>query len=337
MPLRRRYLVACAVSLAIVAGGSPAHAAGGFGDVPYDAYYAEAVQWMADSEIATGTEHECFAPTTVATRGQVAVFIHRSAGEPPGGSEPFDDVGPDAYYREAVAWMVGAGIANGTSTRTFEPDRSITRGEIAAVLHRWHGSPAAPAAPFSDVDPGAFYASAVGWLLEQGITTGMSPTEFGPDLPVTRAQIAAFLHRVFGSPGVTLTVGADCASAPLDVQLDVAEAYSHVLLNELRASLGRAPLPRNPSMDADARDWSETMDRTGDFKHSNLPYGENIAWWSAGFMAPEVAAQRLHDLWVDSPGHYANMTNGSYRQTGVGFWRSANGWHATHVFTRAAP
>ncbi len=115
--------------------------------------------------------------------------------------------------------------------------------------------------------------------------------------------------------------------------LDVAEATSFELLNDLRAGLGLHPLERVGEMDAYARDWSATMDATGAFEHSWGPYPENIAWWSAGYASPEEAAQRLHDLWVNSPGHYRNMTRASFVSIGIGFWQSDDGgWHATHVF-----
>ena len=116
------------------------------------------------------------------------------------------------------------------------------------------------------------------------------------------------------------------------VELAVAEAYSFTLLNDLRVNVGRPPLARHGSMDSYARDWSETMDLSGDFRHNDGPYGENIAWWSARSATPEAAALKLHDLWVSSPGHYANMTRSSYTSVGVGFWQSDDGWHATHVF-----
>ncbi|MEZ5168883.1 MAG: CAP domain-containing protein [Acidimicrobiales bacterium] len=84
-------------------------------------------------------------------------------------------------------------------------------------------------------------------------------------------------------------------------------------------------------MDRAARNWSETMDRTGDFHHSSLPYGENIAWWSAGSATPEEAARKMHDLWVHSPGHFANMTSSGYPRRHR-LLAERRRWHATHVF-----
>lgn len=122
--------------------------------------------------------------------------------------------------------------------------------------------------------------------------------------------------------------------APSGDELAEAEAESFRLLNELRASLGLSALTRNSTMDSFARDWSTTMATSGSFKHSDGPYAENIAWNSQTSLTPKQAAKALHDSWVDSPGHYANMTNAQYVTAGMGFYRDAGGWHATHVFDR---
>lgn len=331
----RRCTSAATAFLALVAAlatAAPAGAVAGFGDVLPDQYYTDAVQWMVDNSITDGTSPGCFSPDSPTTRAQVATFIHRVHGEPAGASGGFDDVGAGDFYADAVAWMVDEGITTGTSPTTFSPDRLVTRAEVATFLHRAEGSPPGTDPGFDDVPPSAFYEEAVGWMVAAGVTTGTSPTTFEPDRHVTRGEVATFLYRVAGQPAVTLTAGAACPQGEAEIALVTAEAHSMALLGQLRQSLGIGTLTRDPAMDAFARDWSETMDRTGDFQHSSGPYGENIAWWSAGSASPEAAAQRLHDLWVDSPGHYANMTRASYTSVGVGFWQSSNGWHATHVF-----
>jgi uncharacterized protein YkwD len=326
-------VLALVLSLSMVTA-TPAGAVAGFGDVAGDEFYTDAVQWMVDNDITSGTSPGCFSPGNATSRGQVATSIHRTHGEPSAGQSGFADVAAGSFYASAVGWMVDAGITTGTSPATFEPDRLVTRGELATFLHRAEGSPASGGESFVDVDAGDFFADAVGWMVAEGITTGTSPTTFSPDRYVTRGEVATFLYRVAGSPGVTLASGGDCATAAESVQLAVAEAHSFNLLNDLRVGLGLPPLVRLSPMDADARAWSHTMDATGDFEHSDLPYGENIAWWSAGYASPEEAAKKMHDLWVNSPGHYANMTRQNYTSMGVGFWRSdSGGWHATHVFS----
>ncbi len=312
---------------------APAEAVAGFGDVAADEFYSEAVQWMVDEGITSGTSPGCFSPGVATTRGEVATFIHRAYGEPGAAPSGFVDVEPSDFFADAVGWMVARDITTGTSPITFSPDRLVTRGELAAFLYRAAGAPAAGTENFSDVVPSDFFADAVAWMVGQGITTGTSSTTFSPSRFVTRGEVATFLYRNAGSPAVSLTAGGDCSTAGDAVELAVAEAMSFNLLNELRADLGRAPLVRLASMDLDARAWSERMSLTGAFTHSNLGYGENIAWWSAGSASPEEAAVKMHELWVNSPGHFTNMTRASYTAMGIGFWRSdAGGWYATHIF-----
>ena len=74
------------------------------------------------------------------------------------------------------------------------------------------------------------------------------------------------------------------------------------------------------------------MAQTRDFKHSNGPYGENIVWTSNRSISADAVAKQFHQLWVDSPGHYRNMTSDRYTQFGVGFFVNENGWYGTHVF-----
>lgn len=317
-----------------VAAAAPAGAVAGFGDVADGEFYTEAVQWMVDNEITSGTSPGCFSPGNATSRGQVATFIHRAQGAPVGGTSGFVDVAPGAYYAGAVGWMVETGVTTGTTPRTFAPDRLVTRGELATFLYRAAGSPAGGGESFVDVGPGDFFADAVGWMVAEGITTGTSATTFSPHRYVTRGEVATFLHRAAGSPAVSVDAGGTCTTSAAEIELAVAEAHSFNLLNDLRAGLGLSPLVRLAPMDAAARDWSGTMNDSGDFRHSSLPYGENIAWWSAGQAAPDSAAARMHDLWVGSAGHYANMTNPDYTAVGVGFWRSdSGGWYATHVFS----
>ncbi len=84
-------------------------------------------------------------------------------------------------------------------------------------------------------------------------------------------------------------------------------------------------------MSAFALDWSAEMSRSG-FRHSSGPYAENIVWYSDASMTPEQAARAFHDSWVNSPGHYRNMTNPGWTRVGIGLFRDASGWWGTHVF-----
>ena len=107
----------------------------------------------------------------------------------------FTDVAPGAYYYDAVQWAVEKGITGGTTAETFSPEATVTRGQTAAFLHRAAGSPAADGSSFTDVPSGAYYAEAVRWAVERGITGGTGGGMFSPVTNCTRAQIVTFLYR----------------------------------------------------------------------------------------------------------------------------------------------
>lgn len=115
----------------------------------------------------------------------------------------FIDVPEGAFYADAVNWAVARGITTGTSATTFSPDMACTRAQIVTFLWRAAGSPKATAAsPFTDVPAGSYYAAAVQWAVEQGITAGTGATTFSPDMTCTRAQAVTFLYRYEKSPVV---------------------------------------------------------------------------------------------------------------------------------------
>ena len=133
-------------------------------------------------------------------------FVTEAVTPAPGPDQafPFADVKADAYYREAVRWAVDEGITSGTSATTFGPDLPCTRGQIVTFLWRAAGSPAPTGAlTFTDVAEGSYCADAVRWAAENGIASGTSKETFSPDLPCTRAQMAAFLYRSQKSPAVS--------------------------------------------------------------------------------------------------------------------------------------
>ncbi len=70
------------------------------------------------------------------------------------------------------------------------------------------------------------------------------------------------------------------------------------------------------------------------FRHSSARWAENIVWYSAKSMTPEEAAARFHRMWVNSSGHYRNMTNPNWTVVGLGLYRDEGGWWGTHVFRR---
>lgn len=112
----------------------------------------------------------------------------------------FGDVSRDRFYADAVAWMARNDIANGVSPGCFGPNGRTTRGQAVAFLWRFSGTPGASAHRFGDIEEG-WQQGPVSWAAARGITTGQSPTRFGPDEDVTRGEAITFLWRMAGSPG----------------------------------------------------------------------------------------------------------------------------------------
>ena len=107
----------------------------------------------------------------------------------------FRDVPPDAWYAGAVERVCAAGLMNGTGPAAFSPGGTVTRGQIAAILHRLAGEPQVRGSSFSDVPDSAYYSRAVAWAARQGVAEGFPDGTFRPDLPVSRQQLAAILWR----------------------------------------------------------------------------------------------------------------------------------------------
>ena len=148
-----------------------------------------------------GVSSSLFAPEDGCTRAQIVTFLWRTAGSPESSAlSNFNDVPADKYYAKAVAWAVENGITNGTTDTTFSPDDICTRAHGVTFLYRAAKATASVgASAFTDVADSAYYADAVKWATEQGITKGISSTLFGPDETCTSAQIVTFLYRLYGS------------------------------------------------------------------------------------------------------------------------------------------
>lgn len=115
---------------------------------------------------------------------------------------PFTDIAKGQYYYDAVRWAVEKEITSGVSETSFAPDAPCTRAQLITFMHRAMGSPVPDggAAGFADVPAGAYYADAVRWAVEHGVTSGLTADRFGPDAACTRAQFVTMLHRAAGSP-----------------------------------------------------------------------------------------------------------------------------------------
>ena len=169
-----------------------------FSDVSTSAYYYEAVKWAQEQGITGGIGNGLFGPNQPCTRAQIVTFLWRAAGSPePKTMSSFADVSTDAYYAKAVAWAVENGITTGTGDGKFSPDATCTRAQSVTFLFRAIGKLVDSKAEFSDVLTDSYYANAVAWAVENGVTNGIGDGLFGPDNSCTRAQIVTFLFRAY--------------------------------------------------------------------------------------------------------------------------------------------
>lgn len=167
-----------------------------FADVPTDAYYYEAVKWAAKKGLTGGTGDGTFNPNGSCTRAHIVTFLWRAAGSPePKSTVSFADVPAGSYYAKAVAWAVENGITLGTGDGTFSPNATCTRAQSVTFLYRALGTAPTTVNGFTDVTADAFYADAVAWAVESGVTNGTSASTFSPNNGCTRAQIVTFLYR----------------------------------------------------------------------------------------------------------------------------------------------
>ena len=169
-----------------------------FSDVSTSAYYYEAVKWAQEKGITGGIGNGLFGPNQPCTRAQIVTFLWRAAGSPePKAMSSFTDVAAGSYYAKAVAWAVENGITTGTGDGKFSPDATCTRAQSVTFLFRAIGKLVDSKAEFSDVLTDSYYANAVAWAVENGVTNGIGDGLFGPDNSCTRAQIVTFLFRAY--------------------------------------------------------------------------------------------------------------------------------------------
>ena len=173
----------------------------GFSDVAADAWYADAVTYVRDNGLMSGTSDTTFTPGGTMTRGMLVTTLYRMAGSPSLENEdlgyPFADVPGDAWYADGVYWARLAGVVGGYSEDQFGPDDPVTREQIAVILWRYAGSPAAESGTdFADEGSiSAYAAQAVDWARANGIVNGVEDNRFLPQSSATRAQVATILRN----------------------------------------------------------------------------------------------------------------------------------------------
>ena len=161
---------------------------------------ADSIDFCADNDLVNGKSTYSFAPKDNLTRGQLVAILYRAAGSPSvtGTTNPFNDVKAGDYYYNAVLWAYKNDVVNGTGAGKFSPNANVTREQIAAILYRYMGSPAATGSlsGYSDRSKISSWATtAMQWAIGKGYITGTSSTTLDPLGQATRAQAAVMLHR----------------------------------------------------------------------------------------------------------------------------------------------
>ena len=172
-----------------------------FVDVLPNQFFYDSVLWALENNITSGTDATHFSPAAPCNRAQVVTFLWNAADcpEPQSTVNPFVDVPAGAWFEKPVLWAVENGITSGTDETHFSPAAPCNRATVVTFL--WHAAgdpPAAADSPFTDVPAGSWYDAPVRWALENGITSGISPTEFGAAAICNRAQVVTFLYKAFG-------------------------------------------------------------------------------------------------------------------------------------------
>lgn len=120
----------------------------------------------------------------------------------------YDDLDVKLWYHADIDYVIENGLMKGTTSKTFEPNADLTRAMLVTILYRLEGEPATnKSIPFTDVDMGAYYASAIIWAQQNDIVKGISETEFAPNNNITREQIAAIMHNYAKYKGYDVSVG----------------------------------------------------------------------------------------------------------------------------------
>ena len=169
-----------------------------FDDVAKNAWYYNAVEYVAENGIMSGVSAREFAPNAGFSRAMLAQTLYAMSGKPAVKAEStFADVAANAWYADAVNWAAEKGYVSGVGDGKFAPDASVTREQMALILYRYAGSPDASGMvlrEFADGDSVSAYAvDAIRWAVHEGLISGMENNTLAPQGTATRAQVAQIL------------------------------------------------------------------------------------------------------------------------------------------------
>lgn len=173
-----------------------------YSDVPSDSWYYDAVAYVTEQGLLTGTASYTFSPNTFMSRAMMVTALYRMAGEPEvRGSSRFSDVLPQQWYTDAVIWATQNQIVTGYEDGTFGANDSLSREEMVLMLYRYAAKSGATLTSemsglesFDDKDAVSNWAVyAMAWAVEEGILSGVTETSLSPYGTATRAQVAMML------------------------------------------------------------------------------------------------------------------------------------------------
>lgn len=176
-----------------------------FDDVASDAWYADAVHYVAENGIMNGAGDGTFAPYTIMNRSMLVQVLYALEGKPAVSGSSFADVASDAWYADAVAWAAQTGIVTGLSDTTFGPDQVLTREQLATILYRYAAYKGYDVTASGDLDSytdaaqlGAYALEAMEWATGSSLISG-SNGALAPQSSATRAEAATILMRFLES------------------------------------------------------------------------------------------------------------------------------------------
>ena len=178
-------------------GGAP------FTDVPEDAWYKEAVDYVYANGLMSGTSATTFAPNMLLSRAMIAQVVHNLEDNPAAAEQGvFTDVAAGAWYADAVDWAAGEGIVSGYGNGEFGPEDLITREQMALILYgyaQYKGYDVSAGGELSSFTDGAstsgWAAEAVRWAVGSGLLSGKGGGVLDPQGTATRAEVASILMR----------------------------------------------------------------------------------------------------------------------------------------------
>ena len=236
----------------------------GYADIDAGSWYADAVEYVRDNGLMSGTTATTFEPGGTTTRAMLAQILYREAGSPAvSGNDTFTDTQEGAWYADAVLWATQAGVISGYGDGRFGPNDPVSREQIAVILCRYAGSPAAQGEDFADeASISTWAADAVDWARSAGLMTGQEGNRFAPQASATRAETAVIL-RAFRTMNTPETPETPAEESNVLVAYFSATGNTERVANAIAEATGGDLFeltPAAPYTDADL-DWTDESSR----------------------------------------------------------------------------